>query len=77
MLGTIGCILAIALLIITVFKGLHPLIAGLLATAVVIVCCQVPVWDTFLNGYSAGMTGFIKNYVIMFFMALPLASLCP
>lgn len=68
MLGTIGCILAIALLIITVFKGLHPLIAGLLATAVVIVCCQVPVWDTFLNGYSAGMTGFIKNYVIMFFM---------
>ena len=29
MLGTIGCILAIALLIITVFKGLHPLIAGL------------------------------------------------
>lgn len=55
MLGTIGCILAIALLIITVFKGLHPLIAGLLATAVVIVCCQVPVWDTFLNGYSAGI----------------------
>lgn len=68
MLGTIGCILAIAALIIVVFKGLHPLLAGLLATSIVIITSQVPVWDTFLNGFSAGMVGFIKSYVIMFMM---------
>ena len=64
MLGPIGCIFAIAVLITVVYKGLHPLLAGLLATAIVILTSQVPVWDTFLNGYSAGMVGFIKNYVV-------------
>lgn len=68
MLGPIGCIFAIAVLITVVYKGLHPLLAGLLATAIVILTSQVPVWDTFLNGYSAGMVGFIKNYVVMFMM---------
>lgn len=68
MVGTLGCILAIAFLIVVVFKGLHPLIVGIIATLIVIVCNQIPVWDTLLNGFSAGMTGFIKNWVILFLM---------
>lgn len=68
MLGAIGCILAIIFMVITIFKGLHPLIAALIATMVAILLNTSPIWDTLINGFGSGMTGFIKNYVIMFFL---------
>lgn len=68
MLGTIGCIIAIVFMVYSIFKGLHPLIAALFATMVAILLNAVPIWSTLIDGFGTGMTGFIKNYVIMFFL---------
>lgn len=68
MIGTIGCIVAIAIMIYAVFKGLHPLIAALIATVLAIATNAAPLWTTLIDGFSGGMVGFIKSWVIMFFM---------
>lgn len=68
MIGTIGCIVAILFMVIAIFKGLHPLLAALVGTIIAILTNATPIWDTLLNGFGTGMTGFIKSYVIMFFL---------
>lgn len=68
LLGPIGMILAIVVLVVTVFKGLHPLIAALIATLVAIFANGVPVWETLIKGFGTGMTGFMQNFTIMFLM---------
>ncbi len=73
-IGSIGCVLAIIFMIIAIFKGLHPLIAALIATVIAIVLNTAPIWDTLIKGYGSGMTGFIQNYIIMFFMGAMLGE---
>ena len=68
MLGSIGCIIAIIFMVVAIFKGLHPLCAALIATVFAILTNSEPIWDTLINGYGGGMTGFIKSYIIMFFL---------
>lgn len=68
MLGSIGCIVAIVFMVVAIFKGLHPLIAALVGTVIAVVTNSAPLWDTLLEGFGTGITGFIKSYVIMFFL---------
>jgi H+/gluconate symporter-like permease len=68
MLGAIGCIIAIVFMVYSIFKGLHPLIAALVATMAAILFNSVPIWSTLIDGFGTGMTGFVKSYVIMFFL---------
>jgi len=75
MLGSIGCIIAIIFMVIAIFKGLHPLVAALIATSIAILTNTAPVWETFIEGYGTGMVGFIKNYIIMFFLGAAFGEL--
>lgn len=75
MLGSIGCIIAIIFMVIAIFKGLHPLVAALIATLIAILTNTAPVWETLIEGYGNGMVGFIKNYIIMFFLGAAFGEL--
>jgi len=68
MIGTIGVLIAIAFLVVAIFKGLHPLIAALVSAIIAIVTNSAPLWETLIDGFGTGMSGFIKSWIIMFFL---------
>lgn len=66
--GTIACLLGIALLIVAVFKGISPLLAGIATAVWIILCNGVPVWDSILNGYLASLVGFVQRMMLILLM---------
>lgn len=74
MLGALGCLVAIAFMVVVIFKGLHPLIAALIASLIAILANGADIWKSLLDGFGGGMTGFIKSYVLMFFLGAALGE---
>ena len=66
--GTIACLLGIVLLIVAVFKGISPLLAGIVTAVLIILCNGVPVWDSILNGYLASLVGFVQRMMLVLLM---------
>ena len=67
-MGVIGLLLALAVLIVLVFKGFHALPVSLFAALVIFVTNRFDIWPGFMKGYAPAMTGFIASYLIMFLL---------
>ena len=67
-MGVIGLLLALAVLIVLVFKGFHALPVSLFAALVIFITNRFDIWPGFMEGYAPAMTGFIASYLIMFLL---------
>lgn len=73
-LGVIGLLLALALLIVLVFKGYHVIPVSVLVSLVAIVFNRVDIWTVMTEGYAVAMRGFVGNYLIMFVLGAVLGE---
>lgn len=67
-MGAIGLLIALAILVVMVFKGYHVLPVSLFASLVIFLFNRFDIWPGFMEGYAPAMTGFIANYLIMFLL---------
>lgn len=51
-MGVIGLLLALALLIVLVFKGYHALPVSLFAALVIFITNRFDIWPGFMEGYA-------------------------
>ena len=71
MLSTFGVILALVALSFLSFKGFHPVVVGLLASAIVALSGGQNLLDSILKSYVPGIAAFfVSNFIIFFFSAL-------
>ncbi|MDD7363475.1 MAG: hypothetical protein SPI65_04480 [Peptoniphilus sp.] len=67
-MGVIGLLLALAVLIVMVYRGYHVLPVSLVASLIIFLTNRFDIWPGFMDGYAPAMTGFIANYLIMFLL---------
>jgi H+/gluconate symporter-like permease len=66
--GVIGLLVAIVLLIVMVFKGYNVIPVSIFVAIIAIVTNNLGIWEVLSGGYATSMTGFVGNYLIMFFL---------
>lgn len=75
MLGILGIVLGVLLFVLMAYKGINIVISALAASAVMILCSQLPLYDTIANVYMAGFAGFLKSYFLLFALSAILGRL--
>lgn len=76
-LGLVGVLLALAFLIVAIYKGLNLIIAAPLATMIVIVFSRMPFIDSMFGpeaSYMSGLAGFLLNNFPVFLFGAILAK---
>jgi len=66
LIGTIGLLLAIAVLIVGAYKGIGPLPLTILASLVVVFTNGISVWTGFSDAYMRGYTGVYSSFFLLF-----------
>lgn len=64
-LSGIGCILALALMIILAFKGVKPLAFSVFVSIIVCILSRLPIVETLLDKYAVTTGNFVANYLIL------------
>ena len=67
-IGVIGLLVAIAFLVVAVFRGYHVIPVTIVASVIAIVTNNLDLWYGLTEGYSTGLKNFVGNYIIMFFL---------
>lgn len=65
LLSGIGCIIALALMIILAYKGVSPIAFSILVSAIVCIFSGLPIVDTLLGKYAVTTGNFIANYLLL------------
>jgi len=74
-LSTLGVILALVALCILCFKGFHPVVVGLLASAIVALSGGQNLLDSILKSYIPGVAAFFTSYFVIFFFSALLGKI--
>lgn len=74
-LSTLGVILALIALSLLCFKGFHPVVVGLLASAIVALTGGLNLLDSILKSYVPGVAAFFTSYFIIFFFSALLGKI--
>ena len=69
LIGALGLLIAIALLILMIYKGIHVAIATLIASGLVIITNGMDIANSFVTTYSTGLGNFFSTYFLMFCLA--------
>lgn len=65
-IGVLGLFLALAVLAyLTAVRNWSILPSALIASMVIIITNGLPIWETFLESFSGGLSGYIKSFFIM------------
>ncbi len=66
--GILGLLVSIGLLIVLAFKGYNVIPVSIFVSIIAIVTNNLHIWDVLSGGYAQSMTGFVGNFLIMFFL---------
>lgn len=66
--GIIGLLVSIVLLIVLAFKGYNVIPVSIFVSIIAIVTNNLHIWEVLSGGYAESMTGFVGNFLIMFFL---------
>lgn len=66
--GVIGLLVSIVLLVVLVFRGFNVIPVSIFVSIIAIVTNNLGIWEVLSGGYASAMTGFVGNYLIMFFL---------
>lgn len=66
LLSLAGVILALALLVILIMKGINIYVVAFIATASVMIFGQMPIYDTLKTTYMSSFAGFVQSYWLIF-----------
>ncbi len=75
MLATIGLIIAIALLVVMIIKGIDMITATVITAAIILVTSGLNLNEGFLTTFSGGAGGFVASWFLILGLAGSLASL--
>ena len=66
LLSLAGVLLALALLVILIMRGISIYVVAFIATAVVMIFGQMPIYDTLKTGYMPAFASFVQSYWLIF-----------
>lgn len=75
MLGILGIVFGVLLFVFMAYKGINIVISALAASSIMILCSQLPLYDTIAGVYMAGFAGFLKAYFLLFALSAILGRL--
>lgn len=69
MFSMLGLLCAVGVIVLLVYRGLNTIPVSIIASLVIIMTNQMPVWETFVKGYAPAMESFAGSYFLMFILA--------
>lgn len=69
LISLIGILVALAFLILLAYKGFPVLVLGPAAALIIAIFSGIPLYDSMINFYMAGFSGFAKGYFLLLLMS--------